>query len=116
MKRYKLALVSNCAVGLSDVIEALDQTPFFQRIVLSYEVGVRKPYRCIYIVAIQSLELQPRDYIFVADELNDLEGAREVGLKTILVHQGEYTALNIRDLGFKPDFKCDYVSEILKFL
>jgi len=112
---YKLALVSNCAVGLSDVIESLGLTSFFQCIVLSYEVGVRKPDRRIYLVATQSLGLQPRDCVFVADEVSDLVGAREVGLKTILVHQEKYTTLNDSDLNFTPDLRCDRVSEILKF-
>jgi len=41
-KKYKLALVSNCFVGLSDVLKALGLTHFFDCIVFSHEIGVKK--------------------------------------------------------------------------
>jgi FMN phosphatase YigB (HAD superfamily) len=41
--KYKLALVSNCRVGLAEVIDAVGLTPFFTSLVLSYQVGVGKP-------------------------------------------------------------------------
>ena len=115
-KKYKLALVSNCAMGLSDVVRALGLSDFFRCIVLSYEIGVRKPHRRIYLEALNTLELEPQQCIFVADEISDLEGAREVGLKTLLVRQGEYTTHNAEDPSFKPDYQCNHISEITMFL
>jgi FMN phosphatase YigB (HAD superfamily) len=47
-KKYYLALVSNCAIGTSDVIRELGLASFFECISLSYKVGVRKPHRQIY--------------------------------------------------------------------
>jgi HAD superfamily hydrolase (TIGR01509 family) len=115
-KNYKLALVSNCFVGLSDVLRALNLTHFFECIILSYEVGVRKPDRRIYLEALQRLKLRPEESVFVSDAISDLEGAREVGLKTILVRQGEYTTHEAKDSNFKPDFQCKYISEIIDYL
>jgi HAD superfamily hydrolase (TIGR01509 family) len=115
-RKYELALVSNCAIGLSDVIEALGLSHFFKAVVLSYEVGVRKPDRRIYLEALLRLRLNPDKCVFVADEISDLEGAREVGLKTILVRQSEMTLNNAKDPNFRPDFQCNRISEILEFL
>jgi len=115
-KNYKLALVSNCFVGLSDILKALNLTRFFECIILSYEVGVRKPDRRIYLEALQRLKLRPEECVFVSDAINDLEGAREVGLKTMLVRQGEYTTHGAKDLNFKPDFQCKHISEIMDYL
>jgi len=115
-KKYKLALVSNCGIGLSDVVRALGLADFFHCIVLSYEVGVRKPDRRIYLEALNTLKFEPQQCIFVADEISDLEGAREVGLKTLLVRQGEYTTHNTKDPSFKPDYQCNHISEITMFL
>jgi len=53
--KYKLALVSNCAIGLSDVLSALGLTRFFECIILSYQVGVRKPDEHIYLEALRGL-------------------------------------------------------------
>lgn len=114
--KYRLALVSNCAVGLSEVLKALGVRNFFECVVLSYEIGVRKPDRRIYLKALRGLKLEPNECIFVADEISDLEGAREVGLKTLLVHQGSHTTREAKDLNFKPDFECNSISEITRFL
>ena len=115
-KKYRLALVSNCSVGLYEVIEALGLVPFFDSIILSYQAGLLKPEKQIYLKAIEMLGLEPEECIFVSDEISDLEGARKIGLKTLLVRQGQYTYLNAKDLNFKPDFKCRKISEITNYI
>ncbi len=115
-KKYKLALVSNCAVGLSDVLQALKLASFFECTILSYKVGVRKPDCRIYVEALRCLKLEPVTCIFVSDEITDLEGARELGLKTLLVRQGPHTTHEAKDPNFKPDFECNNISEITKFI
>lgn len=115
-KKYKLALVSNCFVGLSDVLRALNLTDFFDEIILSYEVGVRKPDRRIYLETLQRLELRPEECVFVSDTIRDLEGAREVGLKTVLIRQGKCTTYEAKDQSFRPDFQCKQISEIMEYL
>lgn len=115
-KKYRLALVSNCAIGTSDVIKALGLTDFFEVIVLSYEVGVRKPGERIYLEALRGLKLEPQRCIFVADEISDLEGARALELKTMLVRQGVHTTHEAEDPHFKPDFQCCHIAEVTNFL
>ena len=115
-KKYELALVSNCAIGTSDVVRDLGLIGYFDCITLSYEVGVRKPDRRIYVDALKCLKLEPHDCIFVADEISDLEGAREVGMKTILVRQGLNTFNEAKDRNFQPDFQCNSISGITRFL
>jgi HAD superfamily hydrolase (TIGR01509 family) len=115
-RKYTLALVSNCSIGMRDVIRSLGISSFFKGVILSYEVGVRKPDRRIYIWALQSINLAPNDCVFVSDEISDLEGAREVGLKTLLVRQGSHTTHEAKDHDFAPDFQCDSISEITKLL
>jgi HAD superfamily hydrolase (TIGR01509 family) len=114
--KYRLALVSNCAIGTSDVMKELGLTRYFDCVTLSYEVGVRKPDSPIYFDALKCLKLEPYDCIFVADEISDLEGAREVGMRTFLVRQGLHTFNEAKDRDFQPDFQCNSISEIAKFL
>ena len=83
---------------------------------MSYEVGVKKPDRRIYLKALQRLKLRPEECVFVSDAISDLEGAREVGLKTILINQGEYTTYEAKDPSFKPDFQYKQISEIMEYL
>jgi HAD superfamily hydrolase (TIGR01549 family) len=114
--KYRLALVSNCSMGMRDVINALNLTKFFGNIVLSYEVGVRKPSARIYLAALEAGSLKAHECIFVADEISDLEGARNVGMSTVLVRQGSSTFREARDPGFEPDFECNRISEITQLL
>jgi FMN phosphatase YigB (HAD superfamily) len=116
LKKYRLALVSNCCIGLMDVITALGLTEFFEVIVLSYEVGVRKPDERIYVEALKRMELKGDECVFVADEISDLEGARRLGMRTLLVRQGVSTLCEVEDLGFKPDFEVERVAQIVDFL
>lgn len=115
-KKYKLALVSNCAIGTSDIIEDLGLMEYFDCVSLSYKVGVRKPDEQIYLKALHCLELRPDACIFVADEISDLEGARDLGLKTLLVRQGSFTTYEARNPDFQPDFECNRITEISSFL
>ena len=115
-KKYTLALVSNCGVGTRYVITYLGFTKFFEHIVLSYEVGVRKPDKRIYIEALRRTGLEADQCIFVADEISDLEGARKVGMATLLVRQGGNTLVEAENIDFRPDFECDRISQITEFL
>jgi HAD superfamily hydrolase (TIGR01509 family) len=115
-KKCKLALVSNCAVGTEKVIRSLGLADFFDCITLSYQVGVRKPDKCIYLEALRCLGFEANECVFVADEISDLEGARGVGLKTILVLQGHNTFQEAKDLNFRPDFQITQISEVTKIL
>lgn len=114
--KYKLALVSNCPVGFSDFLKHFNLEPFFECIILSYEVGVGKPERRIYLEALEGLGLGSSECVFVSDEISDLEGAAEVGLRTILVRQGGRTTINAKDPNFRPDYQCDRISEITRLL
>ena len=115
-QKYKLVLVSNCSLGMLEVISALGIDAFFEAIILSYQFGVRKPDKRIYIEALQRARLQTHECIFVADEISDLEGARMVGLRTLLVRQGSHTTHEATDPDFKPDFECNSISEITTIL
>jgi HAD superfamily hydrolase (TIGR01509 family) len=115
-RKYKLALVSNCSVGTDELIASLGLARFFSCIILSYKVGVRKPDKRMYLEALGCLGLEARECVFVADEISDLEGAREIGLQTMLVKQGSSTFQEAKDLDFRPDFQINRISDIIKFL
>lgn len=115
-KKYKLALVSNCTVGTDKLIDSLGLADFFGCIILSYQVGVRKPDKRIYLEALRCLGLEAHECVFVADEISDLEGARDVGLKTMLIRQGPDTFKEAKDSNFKPNFECNHLADVTDFL
>ena len=115
-KKYKLALVSNCSVGTDKLIHSLSLVDFFDCVTLSCQVGVRKPDKRIYHEALRCLGFEANECVFVSDEISDLEGAREIGLKTILVLQGHNTFQEAKDPNFRPDFQITQISEVTKIL
>ncbi|GAA1966015.1 HAD-IA family hydrolase [Nocardioides panacihumi] len=56
----------------------------FDGIVISGEVGLRKPQPEIYRLALQRLGVAPEQAVFVDDAEPNLVGARAVGLRTVL--------------------------------
>jgi putative hydrolase of the HAD superfamily len=115
-QKHRLALVSNCTMSTRDEINNLGLTKFFEHMSLSYEVGVRKPDERIYLDTLKALNLEGHECIFIADEISDLEGARPLKMKTLLVRQGSSTHDEAKDPNFKPDLECRRISEITRFL
>ncbi len=86
--KYKLGLVSNFAYapGFWRILRRFKLTGFFDAIVVSGELGLRKPHEKIFQEALDKLDANPEDAVFVGDSLKaDVNGAKKLGLKTILV-------------------------------
>ena len=115
-EKYRLALVSNCSMGTREEINSLSLSKFFEHMSLSYEVGFRKPSKGIYLDTLRALTLKGHECIFVAAEISDLEGARPLRMKTLLVRQGSSTYSEAKDRDFKPDAECKRIYEIRRFL
>jgi putative hydrolase of the HAD superfamily len=83
----KLAVVSNTASPQWLLQPILEQQGIAERvdaIVLSSEVGKRKPHPAIFERALNELEVDASDALFVGDRLEaDVLGASRVGMKTI---------------------------------
>ena len=83
-KDVKLGLISN-----ADVIDCKywQQSPlaqFFDDVIFSCDVGILKPDREIYKLAMARLYVEPKECMFVGDGgSSELEGARAVGMKTV---------------------------------
>jgi putative hydrolase of the HAD superfamily len=85
---FRLAVVSNthtptlvpnhlAALGLSEAMDA---------VVLSVEVGRRKPHPAIYRAALERLGPHPRDAVFVGDTYEaDFAGPRRAGMAAVLI-------------------------------
>ena len=86
-RRLKLALVSNTASPqwlLEPILERQGLTERVDAIVLSSEVGKRKPHPAIFEQALRELGVESSQALFVGDRLDaDVLGASRVGMKTV---------------------------------
>lgn len=82
----KLGLITNASPSVHIVIENLNLTEYFDSIVISSEVGYRKPDSRIYEIASERLNLVPGDCIFVGDGNDqELDGAHKIGMVSVLI-------------------------------
>ena len=92
-----LAVVSNAAddANVQRLIDNHNLRPYFDPIVVSAAVGVRKPNPRIFQPVLQAWRLPPAQIVMVGDTLGaDILGAQNVGLKSIWVTMESDTPYN----------------------
>lgn len=88
-KGHKNVILSNNYPDLSDVVKALDLDKYFEKIIISANVGYDKPRAEIFEFA-KSLYPNHNDFIMIGDNPNaDILGGKNANIKTILVHNGK---------------------------
>jgi HAD superfamily hydrolase (TIGR01549 family) len=108
---FIVGVVSN---GLPDVqyrkLEAIGLQQVLSCIVLSEEIGIRKPDPRIFCHAVQLLQLQPSDCLYVGDSYaSDVVGAKASGMLTCWLNRGQSVTPSERA-------KADFVVSSLKQL
>jgi putative hydrolase of the HAD superfamily len=70
----------------------------FDAVVISAEVGMRKPERRIFLHAAELLGLEPRECIFIDDIEANITAAEDVGLRGVLHTGAGPTAQRLSEL------------------
>ncbi len=84
--QYRLGLLSNFthAPAAMEIIEGMGLTPFFDVVLVSGEMGYRKPHPLVFRRLIDRLGVEKNEALFVGDDLEaDITGARRAGLRPI---------------------------------
>lgn len=92
----RTALVSNSWGGRDYPVDLLDQ--LFDHVVISGEVGMRKPEPEIYRFAAKQLGLDESDCAFIDDFRVNIEGADAVGMRGVLHEHAESTIAELEEL------------------
>lgn len=89
-KNYSLAILSNDVREWSNYLRAkFDLNGLFKLVIISGEVGYRKPDKRIYKILLNRIQSSPLDCVFVDDRSKNLLPASEIGIKTIKFAQEE---------------------------
>ncbi len=70
----------------------------FDAVVISAEVGLRKPEPDIYLLAAERIGLAARECVFVDDLLHNADGARAVGMEALVHRSAEFTIPRLETL------------------
>jgi putative hydrolase of the HAD superfamily len=116
---YKLGLISNFTY--SPVIYAglrkLNVNRFFNAVLVSEEVGWRKPHREIFEEALRRLRVNAEETVYVGDSpLEDIKGAKTASMKTIFVSSQFYSVDNLLESQQKPDMAVTDICELVEKL
>jgi putative hydrolase of the HAD superfamily len=83
-----LNIISNGrAVKQWDKILRLGLEAFFDNVIISEEVGSRKPERKIYLLAMEKAKCTPQESVFIDNDEECILGASSVGMKTVLMNR-----------------------------
>ena len=81
----RTALVSNCNRGTREIVQRLGIADAVDELVLSCEIGSSKPDAGIYRTALDAVDVEAADAVFVDDQTAYCDGARAVGIDTRLI-------------------------------
>lgn len=106
--RYNLAIISNVISNISRlVLEKFNLEQYFDYIVLSRDLGIRKPDPKIFNFTLEKFGIKSSEAVHVGDSLEyDVQGAKNAGMKTVWI-KGDNETKNIH-----PDFIICRVTEL----
>lgn len=112
----KTGLVSNSMYDFEfhlDELQRFGFKPLLDTIIISSSVGVRKPHKRIFDIALKELNVFAKDTLFVGDHLNaDIEGASRAGMETCL----KIVEHNDGECIVEPDYRINGLKELRQIL
>jgi len=104
---YKIGVISDTSPSLQMTLENLGLGKYIDSYTCSDFVGVMKPDPAIYHAALQSLNVEPAESLYVDDYDVEADGARELG----------FTAFHITRTGKKESkWQINSLSEIIEYV
>ena len=113
-KGYQLGIIANQNPGAKDRLDAWGLGRYFSVIASSAELGISKPDKEIFRLALAMADCRPENAVMVGDRLdNDIRPAKELGMKTIQIRKGIAVFAKPSCEAEVPDFTVDSLSELI---
>lgn len=96
--KYQVALLSNAGEGELDCLKRDNISGLFETITASYEVGVVKPDKKIFMLCAKSLKCNPADCLFIDDGIKNVEGAKQAGMSSIQFKNTEQLKADLKQI------------------
>ncbi len=89
---YKLGIITDGdPIKQWEKILRLELDAYFDEVLISDHLGVKKPHRKIFEKALRKMKVEPDEAIMVGDRLySDIYGAKQVGMRTVWFKYGKY--------------------------
>lgn len=96
--KYNLSVLSNATASLDWAFDYLDIRKYFDKVIISSYEKCIKPNEELYIIALNKLSKSPEQCIFIDDKIENVEAARDLGIKSFhLVRKNGRTLKDFED-------------------
>ena len=104
---YKNYILSNNFPELPVIVENFGLSEYFSDYIISSNVGFEKPRIELFQHALRIAEYPNLCYMIGDNPIADIQGGKNAGMKTILVH---------REKNNEADYTCDNLTDILSII
>ncbi|MBN1150460.1 HAD-IA family hydrolase [candidate division WOR-3 bacterium] len=94
-KHYKLGVISNAYPSLDWIFDKLDIRKYFDTIIISAFIGKAKPEKSIYEKALEKINSEASECLFIDNKIINVEAAKAIGMKGIHIDREKNESLNI---------------------
>jgi len=111
-KHYRIFLLSNTnSIHYPEYIKDMKQKygyndllELFEKVYLSFEVGMRKPDIAFYKLVMDVNDLIPEETLFIDDSEQNLSPAASLGIRTFFLDKGTDVSMLFDDIGYLKGF------------
>lgn len=118
-EQFKLGVVTNFtyAPAMREILSSIGVVNFLDVVVISQEVGWRKPHPEIFKAALKGLKVNPEEALLVGDDPHDdVAGAKKMGIKAVLVFKPGNADKRFSEGEVSPDFQLPSVCSLKNIL
>lgn len=98
---YKIAILSDQWGPSRKALIEKKYLENFHPVIISCDVGIRKPDIKIYKLLLKKIKLKPRQCVFIDNQIWNIESAKKIGMKTILFKNNKKLIRELNNLGIK---------------
>jgi putative hydrolase of the HAD superfamily len=92
----------------NSLLQKHDLEQFFDSIIVSYKLGVRKPHKTMFLKCLDTLHVNVSEAVFIGDKpVHDIRGAKDVGLRCIWMKRKGYQTVPL-----KPDWTVESIHQL----
>lgn len=117
---YRMGMISNAGddTDVQTLIDLAEIRPYFEAIITSASLGIRKPNPLIFKIMLDKMGLPAEKAVMVGDTLGaDILGARNAGIFSVWITRRADTAANRSHVDtIAPDLKISTLAELLDLL
>ena len=115
---YRIGMIANGdSTGARNIINSTGLQDYFDAIIISEEVGIEKPDKRIFQVALDKLGVEAKNAVMVGNRIDaDIVGANRIGMKSVWFRWNDRYPEIVSSEEERPDSIIKSLSELLGLL